>query len=107
MRIVQEMYARGIEFVPIDLRLVNPTKFTITDGKIMPSLTSIQGLGEKAAESITQAIKNGHLSSVSELKRNSGIGDSTVNLLDKFGLLCGIPRDNQLSLFDLLDGGGF
>ena len=107
MRIVQEMYARGIEFVPIDLRLVNATKFTITDDKIMPSLTSIQGLGEKAAESITQAIKNGYFSSVAELKRNSGIGDSTIALLDKFGLLDGIPRDNQLSLFDLLDGGGF
>ena len=37
MRIVQEMYARGFEFLPIDLYQSQATKFQIIDGKLLPS----------------------------------------------------------------------
>ena len=47
MLIVQEMYARGFEFLPIDLFKVQSRLFQVIDGKLMPSLTSIDGLGEK------------------------------------------------------------
>ncbi len=100
MRSVQEMYARGIEFLPIELSRVQAKKFSIFDGKIMPSLTSIQGLGEKAAEGIVSAVRNGCASTVSELKDAAGIGDSLVALLDNYRLLEGMPRSNQLSLFE-------
>ena len=52
MRIVQEMYARGFDFVPIDIYRAKARHFQIIDGKLMPSLSSIDGLGEKAAEAI-------------------------------------------------------
>ena len=36
MHIVQEMYARGYEFLPIDIYRAKATKFQIIDGKLMP-----------------------------------------------------------------------
>ena len=36
MRIVQEMYARGFDFVPIDLYKAKAHRFQIIDGKLMP-----------------------------------------------------------------------
>ena len=52
MRIVQEMYARGFEFAPIDIFRAHSRLFQIVDGKLMPSLTSIEGMGEKAADGV-------------------------------------------------------
>ena len=46
MHIVQEMYARGYEFLPIDIYKAKATKFQIIDGKLMPPFSSIDGMGE-------------------------------------------------------------
>ena len=46
MKLVQEMYARGFEFEPIDIFSAHSRNFQIVDGKLMPSLNSIDGLGE-------------------------------------------------------------
>ena len=94
MRIVQEMYARGYEFVPIDIYKADSRSFRIVDGKLMPSLGSIDGLGEKAADAIVFAAEDGpFLSKVSKT-----ICEQMANL----GLLNGLPESNQLSLFDML-----
>ena len=57
MRIVQEMYARGFEFEPIDIFRAKSREFQIIGDKLMPSLNSIDGLGEKAADAIVEAAK--------------------------------------------------
>ena len=45
MRIVQEMYARGYDFMPIDIYRAKAHRFQIIEGKLMPSIDSIEGLG--------------------------------------------------------------
>ena len=55
MKIVQEMYARGFEFVPVDLYKAKAKMFQIVDGKLMPSFASIEGMGDKAAEAVEEA----------------------------------------------------
>lgn len=100
MRSVQEMYARGFEFVPIDLKVAQANKFTIVDGKIMPALSSIDGLGVKAAESIANAVRAEKLLSIDELKKKAGVGDSVIAMLDQFGILKGMPKSDQISLFE-------
>ena len=50
MKIVQEMYARGFEFVKIDIYRAKANRFQIVDGKLMPAFSTIDGLGDKAAE---------------------------------------------------------
>ena len=103
MRIVQEMYARGFEFAKIDLFKVHPTKFQIMDdGKIMPSLSSIDGLGETAATSIVNAAKAGPFISKDDFMSRAKVGKSTCELLDSLNLLGDLPESNQISFFDLM-----
>ena len=47
MRIVQEMYARGYDFMPIDIYRAKAHRFQIIEGKLMPSIDSIEGLGDR------------------------------------------------------------
>ena len=47
MKVVQEMYARGFDFVPIDIFSAQSRSFQVVDDKIMPSLNSIDGFGGK------------------------------------------------------------
>ncbi|MCR5322843.1 MAG: PolC-type DNA polymerase III [Lachnospiraceae bacterium] len=100
MRIVQEMYARGYEFTPIDIYKAKARHFQIVDGKLMPSLVSIAGLGEKAAEQIEFAASQQKFSSKADLKKRCKIGDSLVALMEQFNVFGKLPETDQLSLFD-------
>ena len=53
--IVREMYARGIEFHKLDLFRAKAKEFSIIDGKLMPSINSISGLGDAVAVQIEEA----------------------------------------------------
>lgn len=99
MRIVQEMYARGFSFEPIDLYKVDAKRFQIINGKIMPSLSAIQGLGEKAAENIVEARKNGEFISVEDLRTRTKISKTVIEVMKKNSIITGLPETNQLSLF--------
>ncbi len=97
MRLVQEMYARGIEFIPIDLFKVDAVRFQIFDGKIMPSLNSIDGLGDTAAQQIVDAKKNGPYLSKEDLRKRAHVGQSVIDKLTDAGILDGLSDTNQLS----------
>lgn len=100
MRIVQEFYARGFEFIPVDIMVADARYFTKIDGKLMPSLQSIDGMGEKAAESLAKAAKNGPFLSKDDLKERTQVSGTVVETMSSLGLLGQIPESNQLSLFD-------
>jgi len=102
MRIVEEMMARGFEFEPIDIFKAKASEFILTEnGKIMPSLDSIAGLGTNAALSIEQDAVNGPYLSVEEFIQRTKVTKTNAELLKSLGLLGSIPESNQLSLFDL------
>ena len=100
MRVVQEMYARGYEFMPIDIFRAHSRNFQIIDGKLMPSINSIEGLGEKAADAIVEAAKNGPFLSKDDFRERTKVSKTAVEMLDSLKLLGDIPESNQLSLFD-------
>lgn len=102
MRIVQEMYARGFEFMKLDLYRAHSRNFQIIDGKIMPSFSSIDGMGDKAAEQIMEAAKDGPFLSKDDLKSRSKVPQSVLDRMGEMGLLGDIPESNQYSLFDLM-----
>ena len=102
MRICQEMYARGYEFMPIDIYRVKATRFQIIDGKIMPSLISIDGLGESVAKQIEEGAKGEPFLSKEDLMFRCHIGQSVVELLSEMGILDGLSATNQLSFMDML-----
>jgi len=101
MKIVQEMYARGFEFMPIDIFRANSRLFQIIDGKLMPSLNSIDGLGEKAADAIVEAAKQGPFLSKDDFRQRTKVSKTVIELMDSLQLLGDLPESNQISLFDL------
>ena len=101
MKLVQEMYARGFEFLPMDIFVADDVKFQIIDGKIMPSLVTIDGLGDKAATALKEAAKNGPFLSKDDLKERAKISATVTDKMQELGLLGDIPESNQLSfIFD-------
>lgn len=61
MRIVQEMYARGLEFMPIDLYRAKANRFQIIDGKLMPALNCIDGMGDKGCRGSRRCCQTGKI----------------------------------------------
>ncbi|SEF52988.1 DNA polymerase III catalytic subunit, PolC type [Eubacterium ruminantium] len=101
MRIVQEMYARGFEFMPIDIYKADDKYFQVIDGKIMPSLASIDGMGEKAAAQLKAAAKDGIFLSQEELRDRAKLSKTVVEKMAELGILGDMPEQGQLS-FDFL-----
>ena len=102
MRIVQEMYARGFEFEPIDIFKAHSRNFQIVNDRVMPSLSSIEGLGEKAADAIMEAAKDGPFLSKDDFRSRTKVSKTVIDLMADLGLLGDIPESNQISLFDLV-----
>lgn len=102
MKVVQEMYARGFEFMPIDIYKAKAHEFQIIDNKLMPSLDTIEGLGEKAADGLVEAVANqsGPFVSKNELREKSKLSKTVIETMSSLGLLEGMPEDSQLSIFD-------
>jgi len=103
LRVAEEMYARGIEIEPISLDKVDPSEFTIYGDRVMPSLTSIGGLGEKAAEQIIKEANEEPFYSIEEFKHRTKCPQMVVDNMLRLGLLKGIPNPIQLNLFDFME----
>ena len=101
MRIVQEMYARGFDFLPLDIYTAKARHFQVVGDKLMPSINSIDGLGEKAADSIEEAAKAGKFLSKEDFRNRTKVSKTICDLMEELGILKGLPESNQLSLFDL------
>lgn len=102
MRLVQEMYARGFEFIPIDLYRSHSRNFQIIDGKLLPPFKSIDGLGETAADGIYEAAKNGPFMSREDFINRTKVPKTSAALMADLGILEGLPERNQLSFFDFV-----
>ncbi len=100
MKIVQEMYARGLEFMPVDIYRAQAHRFQIIDGKLMPSLDSIEGLGDNAANAVEDAAKKGEFLSKDDFRQRTKVSKTVIDLMDDLHLLGDIPQSNQISLFD-------
>ena len=102
MKIVLEMYARGYDFIPIDIFSAKSRSFQIVEGKLMPSLNSIDGLGEAAADAIVEAAKDGPFLSKDDFRQRTKVSKTIVELMDSLNLLGKLPESNQISLFDFV-----
>ncbi len=102
MRIVQEMYARGFEFLPIDIFRAKARDFQVIDGKIMPSFTSIEGLGENVADQMEAAMKDGPFLSRQDFKERTKANQTITDTMYELGLLGDLPATNQISIFDFV-----
>ena len=101
MQVVNEMMARGVEFLPIDLYKSHATIYRIEDGKIRLPFMSMSGTGESAAVSLMKARDDGEGEYMSrdDLQQRAGISKSVMETLDACGALEGLPQSTQMSFF--------
>ena len=100
MKLVQEMYARGFEFLPIDIYKSKATKFQIVDGKLLPPFSSIEGMGDKAADAVEIAAADGPYLSLDDFRQRTKVSKTVIDFMADLGLFGDLPQSNQLSLFD-------
>ena len=72
--------------MPIDIFAQSPQLQVVGD-KIMPSLSSIDGLGEKAADAIVEAAKDGPFLSKDDFRQRTKVSKTVVDLMDTLNLL--------------------
>ncbi len=100
LEVAQEMYARGISCLPVDLYQSDATRFQITKEGILPPFTALQGLGAAAARNIVKArIDVDEFMSIEDLKMKSGISKAVIEILENHGSLRGLDQSSQLTLF--------
>ena len=99
LQIVNEMLARKIELLPIDIYKSEATKFLVEDGKIRLPFSSLSGVGGSAAEALAKAGKDGTYMSVDEFQARTKASKSVVETLKLAGALDGLPDSSQMSLF--------
>jgi len=99
LEVANEMYARGINCLPVDLYKSDSTSFKITKDGLLPPFTALQGLGAAAAANIVAARENGAFLSVDDIKIRAGVSKSVIEILENHGCLDGMDRSNQLSFF--------
>lgn len=96
---VNEMMARGIEFLPVDLMKSDSHKYIIEDGKLRIPFSAINGIGGSVADGLYNAVHQGDFISIEELQKRGGVTKSTIDMLDSIGALGNIPKSDQLSFF--------
>ncbi len=100
LQIINEMLARKIELLPVDLYKSHANRFLVEDGKVRLPFSSLAGVGENAAKSLMEARKTtSEYISVDDLQARAKISGAVVQTLKDVGTLNGIPDSSQISLF--------
>ena len=101
LQVVNEMMARGIEFLPVDLYKSDAKVYKIEDGKIRMPFGAMSGTGEAAAEGLAKARDDGDgpYISVEDVRQRAGVSSAIIEALRSIGALEGLPENSQISLF--------
>ena len=101
LEVVNEMYARGISLLPVDLYKSHATKFVEEDGAIRPPLNAINGVSDAVGQAIVEVRESGGpFISSEDLMRRAKIGKAIVDKLKEYDVLSEIPDTNQITFFD-------
>lgn len=98
-QIINEMLARKIEILPVDLYKSDSYKFVVENGKIRLPFSSLSGVGVTAAKSLVDARNDGEYSSIEELQYRTKVTKAVIESLDEAKVLEGIPKSDQISFF--------
>ena len=99
LQIVNEMLARGIEVLPVDLYKSDAYKYVVEDGKIRLPFSSLAGVGESAAQNLQESRKEGEYLSIDDVQMRSRVTKAVIETLENAGVLSSLPKSNQISFF--------
>ncbi len=98
---LMEMYARHVEFLPVDLYKSEAERFVPEDGKLRPPFCALAGVGVNAAIALVKARDDGRgpYESIADVQQRSGANKSVIETLRSDGVLDGLPENDDLTLF--------
>lgn len=97
--IFNEMMARGIEILPIDIKHSHAMKFLPENNKMRLPFGALSGVGEKAAYSIYEAAQRGNFVSREDFALEAGVSKTIIQNLADMGAMSDLPDTNQMTLF--------
>ena len=97
--IFNEMMARGIEILPVDIKHSHAMKFLPENGKMRLPFGALSGVGEKAAYAIYNAAQKGDYVSKEDFAVSAGVSKTIMERLSGLGTFADLPDTNQMSLF--------
>ena len=99
LQIVNEMMARKIEFLPVDIYKSEAKMFKVEDGKIRLPFSSLPGVGGAAADSLAETGKHTEYLSIEDMQIKTKVTKAVIEMLKDVGVLNNLPESSQMSLF--------
>lgn len=104
LQVINEMMARGIEVLPIDIYKSTANRYVVEDGKIRLPFSAMSGCGANAAIDLEKARygEDGKLVeflSVEDVQLRSGASKTIIAALEESGAFADLPKTTQLSFF--------
>lgn len=99
LQIVNEMMARKIEFLPVDIYKSEAKMFKVEDGKIRLPFSSLPGVGGAAADSLAETGKHTEYLSIEDMQIKTKVTKAVIETLKDVGVLKNLPESSQMSLF--------
>nr|WP_304019145.1 PolC-type DNA polymerase III [Ruminococcus bromii] len=99
LQIVNEMMARKIEFLPVDIYKSEAKMFKVEDGKIRLPFSSLPGVGGTAADSLAETGKHTEYLSIEDMQIKTKVTKAVIETLKDVGVLKDLPESSQMSLF--------
>ena len=99
LQIVNEMMARKIEFLPVDIYKSEAKMFKVEDGKIRLPFSSLPGVGGAAADSLAETGQHTEYLSIEDMQIKTKVTKAVIETLKDVGVLKDLPESSQMSLF--------
>ena len=99
LELCNEMYARGITFLPIDIYESDAVRFLPKEEGLLTPLMSLPGLGENAAKTIAEERDKGEFFTIEEMAERTKVSKTIIALMKEYGVLDEIPETQQVTMF--------
>ncbi len=103
LQVINEMMARGVELLPVDIYKSDASIYQLEEGKIRLPFSALAGAGGIAAQGLMDAREDGEgaFACKDDIRRRAGVSKTVLEALEEAGALNGIPESMQMSLFDM------